>query len=204
METYLIAGLGNPDKKYEETRHNAGFKSLDKLAEKLHVSVTDKKFKGLFGSTVSEGKKLMLLKPQTYMNLSGESVAAAAHFYNIPEDHIIVLFDDINFSCGRMRIRGGGSAGGHNGMKSIIQLLGTDAFPRVRIGIGDKKERQDLASHVLGKFDPDDRALMDRTFSAAADAALTIIREGVTEAMNRFNGIDLAADMSGDAAGKEK
>ena len=93
----------------------------------------------------------MLLKPQTYMNLSGESVAAAAHFYNIPEDHIIVLFDDINFSCGRMRIRGGGSAGGHNGMKSIIQLLGTDAFPRVRIGIGDKKERQDLASHVLGK-----------------------------------------------------
>ena len=134
METYLIAGLGNPDKKYEETRHNAGFKSLDKLAEKLHVSVTDKKFKGLFGSTVSEGRKLMLLKPQTYMNLSGESVAAAAHFYNIPEDHIIVLFDDINFSCGRMRIRGGGSAGGHNGMKSIIQLLGTDAFPRVRIG----------------------------------------------------------------------
>ena len=101
METYLIAGLGNPDKKYEETRHNAGFKSLDKLAEKLHVSVTDKKFKGLFGSTVSEGRKLMLLKPQTYMNLSGESVAAAAHFYNIPEDHIIVLFDDINFSCGR-------------------------------------------------------------------------------------------------------
>ncbi len=193
METYLIAGLGNPDKKYLETRHNAGFQSLDRLAETLHVSVTDKKFKGLFGSTVSEGVKLMLLKPLTYMNLSGESVAACAHFYNIPEDHIIILFDDINFSCGRMRIRGSGSAGGHNGMKSIIQLLGTDEFPRVRIGVGDKKAQQDLASHVLGKFDPDDRALMNEVFQTAAEAALTIVRKGVTEAMNRYNGLDLAA-----------
>lgn len=194
METYLIAGLGNPDKKYEETRHNAGFRALDKLAARLHMTVTDRKFKGLFGSTITGGRKLMLLKPQTYMNLSGESVAAAAQYYGIPEDHIIVLLDDINFSCGRMRIRGGGSAGGHNGMKSIIGMLGSDAFPRVRIGVGAKKEQQDLAAHVLGKFAPEDREVMEEVFEAAAKAALCIIEHGVNEAMNRYNGLDLAAD----------
>ena len=193
METYLIAGLGNPDRKYEETRHNAGFRALDKLAAKLHMSVTDRKFRGYFGSTISEGRKLMLLKPQTYMNLSGESVAEAARYYGIPEDHIIVLFDDINFDCGRMRIRGSGSAGGHNGMKSIIGQLGSDAFPRVRIGVGGKAEKQDLASHVLGRFAPEDRKLMEEVFDAAAEAALCIIRYGVTEAMNRYNGLDRAA-----------
>ncbi|MBQ7174304.1 MAG: aminoacyl-tRNA hydrolase [Lachnospiraceae bacterium] len=197
METYLIAGLGNPDKKYEETRHNTGFRALDRLADKLHMSVTDRKFRGLFGSTITGGRKLMLLKPQTYMNLSGESVAEAARYYGIPEDHIIVLFDDINFACGRMRIRGSGSAGGHNGMKSIIAQLGSDAFPRVRIGVGAKMEQQDLAAHVLGKFAPEDRRVMDAVFDAAADAALCIIEHGVTEAMNRYNGLDLGAGEEG-------
>ena len=191
METFLIAGLGNPDKKYEETRHNAGFRAIDRLAEKLGVRIQEKKFKGLLASVNYGGRKYLLLKPQTYMNLSGESVATAAGFYRIEPDHIIVLFDDVNFECGRMRIRAGGSAGGHNGMKNIIAQLGTDAFPRVRIGIGDKAEK-DMIAHVLGKFSADDRQVMDRIFDAAADAALCIAEHGTVEAMTRYNGINLA------------
>lgn len=191
METYLIAGLGNPDKKYEETRHNAGFKAIDALADKLGVSINEKKFKGLFTSTVHNGRKLLLLKPQTYMNLSGESVAEAANFFKIEPSHVVVLFDDVNFSCGRMRIRGSGSAGGHNGMKNIILLLGSDAFPRVRIGVGDKGSH-DMISHVLGKFEGSDRKLMDEVYKNAAEAALCVIEEGPAAAMNRYNGLDLA------------
>lgn len=191
METYLIAGLGNPDKKYEETRHNAGFKAIDALADKLGVSISDKKFKGLFTSTVRNGVKLLLLKPQTYMNLSGESVADAAAFFKIDPSHIIIMYDDVNFACGHMRVRGSGSAGGHNGMKNIILLLGTDAFPRVRIGVGDKGGH-DMISHVLGKFDGDDRRIMEEAYKAAADAALCIIDENVETAMNQYNGLDLS------------
>ena len=190
METFLIAGLGNPDKKYEETRHNAGFKAIDRLAQKLNIKIDEKKFKGLFGSTVVGGRKLLLLKPQTYMNLSGESVAVAAGFFKVPAEHIIILFDDVNFDCGRMRIRGGGSAGGHNGMKNIIAMLGTDAFPRVRIGVGDKSSR-DMISHVLGRFEEKDRRIMDKIYNEAADAAMCIIENGTAEAMNRYNGLDL-------------
>lgn len=191
METYLIVGLGNPDKKYEETRHNTGFKAIDALADKLGVRITEKKFKGLFTQTVYNGRKLLLLKPQTYMNLSGESVAEAANFYKIEPSHIVVLFDDVNFSCGRMRIRGSGSAGGHNGMKNIILLLGSDAFPRVRIGVGDKGSH-DMIAHVLGKFEGADRKLMEEVCKTAADAALCVIEEGFTAAMNHYNGMDLA------------
>ena len=192
MEIYLIAGLGNPEKKYEHTRHNAGFNAIDRLAEKLGTSITEKKFKGLSASVVRNGKKLLLLKPLTYMNLSGEAVAEAANYYGIAPDHIIVLFDDINFPCGRMRIRGKGSAGGHNGIKSIIACTKSEDFPRVRIGVGDKKPQIDLAAHVLGRFEGEDRQTMERAFDAAADAALCIIDKGVTEAMNEYNGIDLA------------
>lgn len=192
MEIYLIVGLGNPDKKYEETRHNAGFNAIDKLAEKLGTRISEKKFKGLSASVVRNGQKLLLLKPQTYMNLSGESVAEAANYFNIEPDHIIVLYDDINFACGRMRVRGQGSAGGHNGIKSIIACIGSDGFPRVRIGVGAKREQTDLAAHVLGRFAGKDKETMDKTFSAAGDAALCIIDKGVAEAMNEFNGIDLA------------
>ena len=192
MEMYLIAGLGNPDKKYEETRHNAGFKAIEALAAKLGVSINDKRFKGLTGTVIYSGAKLLLLKPLTYMNLSGEAVAEAAGFYKIDPSHIIILFDDVNFACGRMRIRGSGSAGGHNGMKNIIQLLGTDAFPRVRIGVGDKGGH-DMISHVLGRFDADDRSLMEEVYKTAAEAALDIIEKGVPDAMNRYNGLDLAA-----------
>lgn len=192
MEIYLIVGLGNPDKKYEETRHNAGFNAINKLAEKLGTRISEKKFKGLSASVVRNGQKLLLLKPQTYMNLSGESVAEAANYFNIEPDHIIVLYDDINFACGRMRVRGQGSAGGHNGIKSIIACIGNDGFPRVRIGVGAKREQTDLAAHVLGRFAGKDKETMDKAFSAAGDAALCIIDKGVAEAMNEFNGIDLA------------
>ena len=193
METYLIAGLGNPDKKYEETRHNTGFKAIEALADKLGVSITEKRFKGLTGTAVYNGVKLLLLKPLTYMNLSGESVAEAANFYKIDPSHIIILFDDVNFTCGRMRVRGSGSAGGHNGMKNIILQLGTDAFPRVRIGVGDKGEH-DMISHVLGKFEADDRKLMAEVYKTAAEAALDIIDKGVPDAMNKYNGLNLAPE----------
>lgn len=191
METYLIVGLGNPDKKYEETRHNAGFKAIEALADKLGVSISDKKFKGLCGTTVVNGVKLILLKPLTYMNLSGDAVAEAANFYKIEPSHIIILFDDVNFACGHMRVRGSGSAGGHNGMKNIILRLGSDAFPRVRIGVGDKEGR-DMISHVLGKFEGEDRKVMDEVYKAAADAALCIIDNGVEKTMNKYNGLDLS------------
>ena len=193
MEMYLIAGLGNPDKKYEETRHNAGFKAIEALAAKLGADIRDKRFKGLSGTAVCNRAKLLLLKPLTYMNLSGEAVAEAANFYKIDPSHIIILFDDVNFTCGRMRVRGSGSAGGHNGMKNIILQLGTDAFPRVRIGVGDKGQR-DMISHVLGRFEADDRKLMDEVYKTAAEAVLDIIDKGVPDAMNKYNGLDLAAD----------
>ena len=195
MEMYLIAGLGNPDRKYEETRHNAGFKAIEALAAKLGTDINDKRFKGLTGTAVYNGAKLLLLKPLTYMNLSGEAVAEAANFYKIDPSHIIILFDDVNFTCGRMRVRGSGSAGGHNGMKNIILQLGTDAFPRVRIGVGDKGQR-DMISHVLGRFEADDRRLMDEVYKTAAEAALDIIDKGVPDAMNKYNGLDVSTCMT--------
>lgn len=194
METYLIAGLGNPDKKYENTRHNAGFNAIDHLAEKLNIRVEEKKYKGLSGSVARDGKKLILLKPQTYMNLSGESVSMAADYFNIPPDHIIVISDDISFPCGRMRIRPKGSAGGHNGLKSIIALTGSEDFPRIRLGVGEKKAGTDLAAHVLGRFDRNSAKIMEDVYDKAAEATLCIIDNGVPEAMNRYNGIDLAPE----------
>lgn len=189
---YIIAGLGNPDKKYEGTRHNAGFEAVDKLADKLGVKITEKKFKGLCQTVSLNGEKYLLLKPLTYMNNSGESVRAAADFYKIAPEDIIILYDDINFECGRMRIRGSGSAGGHNGMKSIIAHLGSDKFPRVRIGVGGLSENEDMISHVLGKYNKKDRAVMDRAAEVAAEAALCIAENGFEEAMNQFNGLNLA------------
>ncbi|MDO4437992.1 MAG: aminoacyl-tRNA hydrolase [Eubacteriales bacterium] len=189
---YIIAGLGNPDKKYEGTRHNAGFEAIDKLADKLGVKLSEKKFKGLCQTISLNGDKYLLLKPLTYMNNSGESVRAAADFYKIAPENIIILYDDINFECGRMRIRGSGSAGGHNGMKSIIAHLGSDKFPRVRIGVGGLSENEDMISHVLGKYNKKDREVMDKVSTVAAEAALCIAEKGFEEAMNQFNGLNLA------------
>ncbi len=188
-ESWLIVGLGNPGKEYERTRHNCGFQAIDILAEKLGCKIDKSKFQGLYGQTTYKGKKLYLLKPLTFMNLSGRSVLQLSAYFNIPPSRIIVLFDDISLQPGRLRIRADGSAGGHNGIKSIIQELGSQEFPRVKIGVGAKPNaQQDLADWVLSGFDPADRKAVDAALPHAGDAALCILEKGVYEAANRYNG----------------
>ncbi len=191
-DMYLIVGLGNPGEKYENTRHNAGAMAVDRLSSLLGARIRENRFRALCGKASYEGEKLLIIKPQTYMNASGESVRAAAEYYKIGPDHIIIVYDDVNFECGRLRVRGQGSAGGHNGMKSVIACLGTDAFPRVRIGIGSPQEEGGLIDHVLGRFPKADMEKMDRSLEAAARAALCIVDDGLLRAMDRFNGLDLS------------
>ena len=185
---YLIAGLGNPTREYEKTRHNVGFDTIDVLAGRINTDVAERKFKGLYGKGMLGGEKVILLKPQTFMNLSGESVRAAADFYKIPPDHIIVIYDDISLDVGHLRIRTKGSAGGHNGIKNIIAHLGTQEFPRIKIGVGGKPPRMDLADYVLSRFPAEERKIMETAFRDAAEAAGVLIAEGPDAAMNRFNG----------------
>jgi len=188
-ESWLIVGLGNPGREYEKTRHNAGFRAIDLLAEKLGCKIDRLKFQGLYCQTNYGGGKLFLLKPQTYMNLSGRSVLQLSAYFNIPPQNIIVLFDDISLPPGRLRIRSDGSAGGHNGIKSIIAEIGTQDFPRVKIGVGGKAHPdQDLADHVLSGFSASEEKALVSALERAADAALTVIDKGVPEAANRFNG----------------
>lgn len=188
-ETWLIVGLGNPGKEYEHTRHNCGFRAVDLLASKLGCKIDKAKFQGIFGQANYGGKKLMLLKPLTYMNLSGRSVLQLSAYFNIPPQRIIVLFDDISLEPGRLRIRADGSAGGHNGIKSIIQEVGSQAFPRVKIGVGSKPNPEyDLADWVLSPFSAREEKTLAVALNNAADAALAIIDHGVPEAANRFNG----------------
>lgn len=188
-ETWLIVGLGNPGKEYERTRHNTGFRAIDLLADQLGCRIDKAKFQGLYGQCTYEGRKLMLLKPQTYMNLSGKSVLSLSAYYNIPPQQIIILFDDISLQPGRLRLRADGSAGGHNGIKSIIAELGSQNFPRVKIGVGAKPHPDmDLADWVLGSFSAADEKAMAVSLKNAADAALAIVEHGVPEAANRFNG----------------
>ena len=185
---YIIAGLGNPTKEYEKTRHNVGFEVIDVLADRLFTSVDEKKFKGYYGKAVIGGEKVILLKPQTFMNLSGESVRAAADFYKIDPEHIIVIYDDISLEVGQLRIRSKGSAGGHNGIKNIIAHLGTQEFPRIKVGVGAKPPRMDLADYVLSRFSAEDRVKMEEAFKEAVQAVQVMITEGDQAAMNRFNG----------------
>ena len=188
-ESWLIVGLGNPGKDYAHTRHNAGFRALDILAEDLGCKVDKLKFQGLYGQANYGSKKLFLLKPQTYMNLSGRSVLQLSAYFNIPPQRIIVLFDDISLVPGRLRIRPDGSAGGHNGIKSIIAEVGSQAFPRVKIGVGGKAHPdQDLADHVLSGFSAQEEKALSVSLDNAAASALAIIDHGVSEAANRFNG----------------
>ena len=188
-ESWLIVGLGNPGKEYERTRHNAGFRAIDILAEKLNCRIDKGKFQGLYGQVNYNGIKLYLLKPLTYMNLSGRSVLQLSAYFNIPPQRIIVLFDDISLEPGRLRIRSDGSAGGHNGIKSIIAEVGSQAFPRVKIGVGAKAHpEQDLADHVLSTFSAAEEKALVSALDRAADATLWIIDKGVPEAANRFNG----------------
>ena len=188
-ETWLIVGLGNPGREYENTRHNAGFRALDILAQKLGCKPDKLKYQGLYCQVNYRGNKLLLLKPQTYMNLSGRSAAPLAAFFKVPTDHVIVLFDDISLPPGRLRIRADGSAGGHNGIKSLIQELGSQNFPRVKIGVGAKPHPDfDLADWVLSAFTAAEEKALVPALERAADAVLAIIDQGVPEAANRFNG----------------
>ena len=189
QETWLIVGLGNPGKEYERTRHNAGWLAIDRLAEKLGCKIDKGKFQGLYGQASYGGNKLYLLKPMTYMNLSGRSVVQLSAYYHIPPQNIIVLFDDISLEPGRLRIRADGSAGGHNGIKSIIAELGSQDFPRVKIGVGGKAHPdQNLADHVLSGFSASEEKALSSAFDRAADAALSIMDRGVPETANRYNG----------------
>ena len=188
-DSWLIVGLGNPGKDYERTRHNCGFRALDIIAGKLGCKVDRLKFQGLYCQTVYGGKKVFLLKPQTYMTLSGRSVLQLSSYFNIPPQRIIVLFDDISLAPGRLRIRADGSAGGHNGIKSIIQELGSQEFPRVKIGVGAKPHPDyDLADWVLSTFSAQEEKALAVALENAANAALAVIDDGVPEAANRFNG----------------
>ena len=188
-DSWLIVGLGNPGREYEKTRHNAGFRAIDLLAEKLGCKIDKGKFQGLYGQVVRGGAKLLLLKPQTYMNLSGRSVLQLSAYFHIPPQRIIVLFDDISLEPGRLRIRADGSAGGHNGIKSIISEVGSQDFPRVKIGVGGKAHpEQDLADHVLSGFSASEEKALQSALERTCDAALCIIDRGVPEAANRFNG----------------
>lgn len=188
-ESWLIVGLGNPGREYEKTRHNCGFRALDILADNLGCKVDKLKFQGLYGQVNYNGTKVFLLKPQTFMNLSGRSVLQLSAYFNIPPQNIIVLFDDISLEPGRLRIRANGSAGGHNGIKSIIQEVGSQEFPRVKIGVGAKPNpNYDLADWVLSTFSANEEKALSVALDNAAKAALAIIDHGVPEAANRFNG----------------
>ena len=188
-DTWLIVGLGNPGKEYEKTRHNVGFRAVDLLAQKLGCKIDRAKFQGLYGQVNYNGGKLLLLKPMTYMNLSGRSVLQLSAYFQVPPQRIIVLFDDISLIPGRLRIRADGSAGGHNGIKSIISEVGSQDFPRVKIGVGGKAHpEQDLADHVLSTFSSLEEKALAVSLKNAADAALAIIDRGVPEAANKFNG----------------
>ena len=188
-ETWLIVGLGNPGREYERTRHNCGFRAVELLADTLGCKIDKAKFQGLYGQVNYGNKKLLLLKPQTYMNLSGRSVLQLSAYFHIPPQNIIVLFDDISLEPGRLRIRADGSAGGHNGIKSIIQELGSQSFPRVKIGVGSKPNPEyDLADWVLSTFSAQEEKALVVSLKNAADATLAIIDQGVPEAANRFNG----------------
>ena len=184
---YLIAGLGNPTREYEKTRHNVGFEAIDILADKAGTTVTEKKHKALYGKGYIGGQKVILAKPQTYMNLSGESIREIADFYKIEPENIIILCDDINLSEGQLRIRLKGCAGGHNGLKNIISHLGTQEFPRIRIGVGEKPRGMDLADYVLGRFPKEQQAVMEEAYRDAAEAACMMIEDGADAAMNHYN-----------------
>ncbi|MDO4267209.1 MAG: aminoacyl-tRNA hydrolase [Eubacteriales bacterium] len=184
---YVIAGLGNPTREYDKTRHNVGFSVIDVLADKYGIDVSERKHRALCGRGVIGGQKVILLKPQTFMNLSGESIRAAMDYYKTAPEELIVIYDDISLEPGQLRIRLKGSAGGHNGIKNIIAHLGSQEFPRIKVGVGAKPPRMDLADYVLSRFGAGEQKLMDEAFREAADAAVMMMTEGAERAMNHYN-----------------
>ena len=185
---FIIAGLGNPDRQYEGTRHNAGFDVIDRIAEKYNIAVDTKRHREYIGKGIIEGQKVILAKPQTYMNLSGESIRSLVDYYKVDEENeLLVIYDDISLDVGQLRIRAKGSAGGHNGIKNIIAHLGTQIFPRIKVGVGEKPKGYDLADYVLGHFSKSEREMMDEGYDNAVRAAELILSGQLNEAMNEFN-----------------
>ncbi len=188
---YVICGLGNPGKEYEHTRHNTGFDTVDMLAEKYDISIKELKHKGIIGKGIINGQKVILVKPLTFMNSSGDCVRAVTDFYKVDvERELIVIYDDIALPPGRIRVRPKGSAGGHNGVKSIIARLGGESFPRVRVGVGGVPAGRDQIGHVLGRFSTEDRVLAQKGMEKAVKAVEIIMEQGVDEAMNCCNGAE--------------
>jgi PTH1 family peptidyl-tRNA hydrolase len=185
---YIIAGLGNPGKEYAGTRHNAGFSVIDELADKYNISIDTAKHKGMIGKGSIAGEKVLLVKPMTYMNLSGECIREVIDYYKADIDDLIVIFDDISLEPGKLRLRAKGSAGGHNGIKSIIAQLGSDQFKRIKFGVGDKPKGWDLADWVLGRFPSDEFDALREGNEKACQAVECIIAEGMQSGMNKFNG----------------
>lgn len=184
---WLLVCLGNPGKEYANTRHNIGFLAADALEKRTGVKFNKLKYRALTGEVTLGGQRVLVVKPQTYMNLSGEAVKLAGGFYKIPPERILVLYDDVSLPLGKLRIRASGSAGGHNGIKNIITHLGTDAFPRIKVGVGSPQREDGLVDWVIGSFTASERKVVDAAIDKALDAAACVIEKGVSEAQNRFN-----------------
>ena len=184
---WLLVCLGNPGKEYANTRHNIGFLAADALEKRTGVKFNKLKYRALTGEVTLGGQRVLVVKPQTYMNLSGEAVKLAGAFYKIPPERILVLYDDVSLPLGKLRIRASGSAGGHNGIKNIIAHLGTDAFPRIKVGVGAPQREDGLVDWVIGSFTASERKVVDEAINKALDAAACVIEKGVSEAQNRFN-----------------
>lgn len=185
---YLIVGLGNPEKDYSRTRHNMGFDVINAIAKEQEIEISRSHFKGLYGSGMIEGEKVILLKPQTFMNLSGESIIEVKNFYKIENDHIIVISDDIDLEPGTIRIRKKGGPGTHNGMKSVIHYLNSDDVPRVRVGIGIPQNDEPLMEYVIGHIEDDEYEILQKGIQTAKEAVIDIVKNGIDHAMNAYNG----------------
>lgn len=184
---YLIIGLGNPEEEYSKTRHNMGFDAINKISKQYDIQVNKNKFQGLNGSGIIEGQKVILIKPQTYMNLSGNCVIEFANFYKVDKENIIIIYDDMDFEPGQVKIRKKGRSGSHNGMKSIVQMLGTEEFPRIRIGIGRPKHSGDEINYVIGTIPEEEIPKLDEGVEKAKEAVIEILKNGIDSAMNKFN-----------------
>ena len=184
---YLVVGLGNPENDYSQTRHNMGFNAINKIAEEYKINVNKNKYKGLYGNGTIEGQKVILLKPQTYMNLSGKSIKEVVDFYKIDLDNIIVIYDDIDIEPGKIKIRKSGGSGSHNGMKSVVEELKTESFKRVRIGIGAPEDKSDLIEYVIGAIPKEEKEKLNEGVELAKNAVIEILKDGIDKAMNKFN-----------------